>query len=192
MTLWYATRAFGIVCLTLFSAVVVLGLLTAGRRAVPRRHRFVVAGVHRTLSLTSMVFLALHIVSAVGDGFVPLTWWDTVIPFRSAYQPLWTGLGAVALDLLIALAVTSLLRDGIGWRTWRAIHWAAYACWPAALAHGLGQGTDRTSALLLLPAALSVLAVATAVVLRVRARPRGTATQNARRRGDARQPAGTR
>jgi sulfoxide reductase heme-binding subunit YedZ len=40
------------------------------------------------------------------------------------------------------LVVTSLVREHIGYRTWRAVHWAAYACWPLAILHGLGAGTD--------------------------------------------------
>jgi sulfoxide reductase heme-binding subunit YedZ len=50
----------------------------------------------------------------------------------------------VALDLLIALVVTSLVRGRLGYRTWRRLHWLAYACWPVAVAHGLGIGTDRS------------------------------------------------
>jgi sulfoxide reductase heme-binding subunit YedZ len=34
------------------------------------------------------------------------------------------------------------LRHRIGRRTWRGLHWLAYACWPVALLHGLGTGTD--------------------------------------------------
>lgn len=161
MALWYATRAFGIVSLLLLSTVMVLGLLTAGRRT-----GFVAAGLHRTLSMLSVVFIALHVLSAVTDGYVPLKWLDIVIPFGSDYQPLWTGLGAVAVDLLIALVVTSLLRVHLGLRSWRAVHWLAYLCWPVALVHGLGQGTDNFSPLLLLPAAMSVLVVGGAAILR--------------------------
>ncbi len=189
MNLWYATRAFAIVSLLLLSAVMVLGLLTAGRRAVPRRHRFVVSEVHRTLALTGVAFIALHVVTAIADGYVALNWLDAIVPFASSYNPLWTGLGTVAVDLLIALVATSLLRDRIGYRTWRAVHWAAYACYPVALAHGIGSGTDAGSPLLLVPAAASVLAVGTAAVLRLRARTRGATTRQARL---AKEPVGAR
>ena len=181
MSLWYATRAFGIVSLLMLSAVMVLGLLTAGRRAVPRKHRFTVSELHRTLALTGVIFIVLHVVTAVTDGYVALSWLDAIVPFGSSYNALWTGLGTVAVDLLIALVVTSLLRDRIGYRTWRSIHWAAYACYPVALLHGLGEGTDNTSALLLVPAALSVLAVTTAGAIRFRARTRGQTTRGTRR-----------
>src|SRR5262249_16866868 len=158
---------FGIVSLLMLSGVSVLGLLTAGRRAVPRKHRFVVSEVHRTLALSSVIFIALHVVTAIADGYVALSWLDVIVPFASSYNPVWSGFGTLAIDLLIALVTTSLLRQRIGYRTWRVIHWAAYACYPIALLHGLGEGSDNTSPLLLVPAALSVLAVGTAAVLRV-------------------------
>ena len=77
------------------------------------------------------------------------------------------GLGALAFDLLIALIVTSLLRARIGHRVWRTVHWAAYASWPVAVAHGLGTGTDVTQNWLLALTVLCSLAVLTAVLWRI-------------------------
>ncbi len=76
------------------------------------------------------------------DPFAPLRLTDAVIPFAGRYRPVWVGLGAVAFDLLVVVVVTSLLRRRIGARAWRGVHWAAYACWPSALAHTLGTGSD--------------------------------------------------
>ena len=97
------------------------------------------------------------------DGFAPIGWLDAVVPFHSPYRPLWLGLGAVATDLLIALVVTSLLRGRIGYRAWRAVHWTAYACWPVALVHGLGTGTDTKLGWVLVLYLGSLLAVVAAV-----------------------------
>ena len=85
------------------------------------------------------------------------------------YRPLWLGLGALALDLLIALVVTSLVRARLGLRAWRAVHWVAYACWPVALLHGLGTGTDASAPWLQALAALCAGAVAAAVAIAPRA-----------------------
>ena len=132
------------VALVLLTASVVLGVLEVKRWSTERWPRFVTAGLHKNISLLSVVFLAIHIATTVVDGFAPIGWLDVVIPFRSPYRPLWLGLGAVAVDLLIALTVSSLLRGRIGHRAWRAIHWAAYACWPVAALHGMGTGTDHS------------------------------------------------
>ena len=89
-----------------------------------------------------MAFLALHILTSVLDSFAPISLLDAFIPFAGSYRPFWLGLGAVAFDLLLAVTITSLLRQRIGFTSWRAIHWLTYASWPIALVHGLGTGSD--------------------------------------------------
>ena len=143
--LWYATRATGLVTLLLLTASVLLGLLTSGRFGGTRWPRFLTVGLHRNLSLLVLVFLALHVGTTVIDTFVSIPLTAAFVPFTSSYKTFWLGLGAVALDLLIALVATSLVRNRLGLRAWRWVHWAAYVCWPVALAHGLGGGTDRNT-----------------------------------------------
>ena len=98
--------------------------------------------VHRNLSLFCLALIAIHIVTTVADGFVPIGYLDGFVPFLTPYRPLWIGLGALAFDMLLAVAITSGLRRRIGTRTWRGVHYLAYACWPIAVLHGLGSGTD--------------------------------------------------
>jgi sulfoxide reductase heme-binding subunit YedZ len=141
-TLWYANRATGAVCLVLFTVVVLLGIAVRLRGRIPGLPRFGTVSLHRTLSLSATAFLVLHITTAIVDGYVAITVLDAIVPFGSDYQPLWLGLGTVALDLMLAVVVTSLLRERIGHRVWRAVHWLAYASWPVTLVHGVGIGTD--------------------------------------------------
>jgi len=140
--LWYATRGTGMVSLVLLTASVGLGISELVRFASPRWPRFVVAGLHRNVSLLATAFLAVHIATAVADSFASISLVDVLIPFVGVYRPIWLGLGTVAFDLILALVVTSLLRERLGFRAWRAVHWAAYAAWPFALVHGLGTGSD--------------------------------------------------
>jgi sulfoxide reductase heme-binding subunit YedZ len=140
--MWYLTRGTGMMALLLLTASMFLGIVAVKRWQSSRWPRFVTAALHRNLSLLSVIFVAVHVATTVIDGFAPIGWLDAVIPFRSPYRPLWLGLGAVSTDFLIALVGTSLLRGRLGYRAWRAVHWAAYACWPVALLHGMGTGTD--------------------------------------------------
>ena len=141
--LWYATRAAGLVSLLLLTASVLLGVLTAGRFSTERWPRFLTAGLHRNLSLLVLVFLALHVSTTVLDSYVSIPVTAAFVPFISGYKTFWLGLGAIALDLVLALLATSLVRNRLSLRSWRRVHWLAYACWPIGLAHGLGIGTDR-------------------------------------------------
>jgi DMSO/TMAO reductase YedYZ heme-binding membrane subunit len=107
------------------------------------------------------------VITAIADPYVTIGIVAAVVPFTSAYKALWIGLGAVSLDMIIALIVTSLARARIGRRTWRAVHWLAYASWPVALAHGLGSGTDLRTGWLLVLTVLSIAAVVGATGWRI-------------------------
>jgi methionine sulfoxide reductase heme-binding subunit len=170
--LWYASRSTGVVALVLLTAVVVLGILVNRQHILPGLPRFATTSLHRNLSLLAVAFVAVHVITAIADPYVTISIAAAVIPFTSAYEPLWLGLGAIAIDLMMALIVTSLLRARIGRRTWRAVHWLAYATWPVALAHSVGSSTDLQHGYLLWLAVLCTLAVAAAVAWRVTAAAR--------------------
>jgi methionine sulfoxide reductase heme-binding subunit len=173
--LWYATRATGVVALVLLTATVVLGVAGWSRLATPRWPRMVTAGLHRSMSLLAVAFVAAHVLTTVLDSYAPIGWVSAVVPFSSPYRTFWLGLGTVAFDLLLAVVITSLLRVRLGYRSWRAVHWAGYAAWPIALWHGLGTGTDSRLPWLLALDAVCVTAVACAAGWRLAAsanRPR--------------------
>ena len=107
--LWYATRATGLVSLILLTATTVLGILTANRATSPRWPAFSVQDLHRRLAVIAMGFLACHILTSVVDTYVHIGWAAIVVPFASSYKRLWVALGAVGVDLLIAVALTSFL-----------------------------------------------------------------------------------
>jgi predicted ferric reductase len=167
--LWYTTRGAGAVTLILLTAVVVLGVLSALRVQSESWPRFLTTGLHRNLALLTLVFLSLHIVTAVVDPYTNLGWAAALIPFSSSYRTLWLGLGVISFELLVAIVVTSLVRVMLGPRLWRAIHWLTYAAWPIGVVHGLGTGTDTWSAWMLAITAACVAAVGMAVALRLNA-----------------------
>jgi DMSO/TMAO reductase YedYZ heme-binding membrane subunit len=165
---WYVTRSTGAVALVLLTVSVVLGVMGAVRfSSAPRWPRFAIDLLHRDVSLLAIVLVVVHVVTTVLDGFAPITLLDGVIPFRSPYRPLWLGLGTIAFDLLLVLVITSLVRRRLGYRSWRAIHWLAYASWPVAVLHGLGTGTDAASWWMLALTVICVAAVVVAALIRV-------------------------
>ena len=163
---WYLTRSTGIMSLVLLTLSVVLGVISAERFSTIHWPRFLVDGAHRTVSLLAVAFLVVHILTAVLDSFAPISLLDAVVPFIGTYRPFWLGLGAVAFDLLLAVTITSLVRHSLGHRAWRAIHWLAYACWPVALLHGLGTGSDVQSTWMLAISAACLVAVIGAIAAR--------------------------
>ncbi len=138
---WYLMRASGFVAFGLLTLTVVLGIANVARWERGRWTRAVAALVHRNASLLAVVFLVIHVLTAISDKYVSITPLAVFVPGLSGYDPLWTGLGALSLDIMVALIFTSLLRARLGHRTWRAVHWLAYASWPVALVHAVGAGS---------------------------------------------------
>jgi sulfoxide reductase heme-binding subunit YedZ len=170
-TYWYLTRGTGIVALLLLTGALVLGVVLSLRGRTTRWPRFAVNTLHRNLTLAAVAFVCLHVVTTVVDRYAPIRLVDAVVPFVSAYRPIWLGLGAVAFDLLLALIVTSLLRARIGHRMWRGLHWLAYLSWPVALVHSLGTGSDARMSFMLAAGVASLAIVVLAAIARAALAP---------------------
>ena len=167
-TLWFVTRAAGLVSLALLSLTVSLGIVSTSRHASgPRWPRFLSQGLHRNVSLIAVVLLVIHIGTAVADDYVAIRLRDVVLPVGGLYRPVWLGAGAVAVDVLLLVVVTSLLRQHLGYRTWRALHWSGYGCWAVAVVHGLGTGSDARRGWALALQVTCVAVVVAAVLARL-------------------------
>jgi methionine sulfoxide reductase heme-binding subunit len=165
---WYLMRASGVVTLVLLTAVFVLGIATTTRWRARRLPSFAAVSLHRSISLLAVVFLAVHIVTALVDPYAAVGPAAVVVPFVAGKSAFWVGLGAVSLDLTLALIVTSLVRRHLSLRVWRGVHWAAYLSWPLALFHSLGMGSDTGTLWLRTIAACCVASVVAAVAWRLR------------------------
>ncbi|MQY21061.1 ferric reductase-like transmembrane domain-containing protein [Nocardia macrotermitis] len=163
--LWAFGRGSGVAALVVSTVAVVVGIAARSGRAItlPRSG---IAELHRGASLIACALVAIHVVTLLADPDAQLRLIDILVPFAADYRPLWLGLGTVAVDLLIAVVVSALLRHRLGPRVFRLIHWAAYGLWPVALVHALGTGTDAGRPWLLAIAGVCVVAVAGAVTWR--------------------------
>lgn len=176
---WYATRASGLMALVLLTLTMVLGLTTTTRARARNWPGFAQQEIHRRLSMIAVVFVGIHVLTSVLDSYVNISWAAVVIPFTSSYGRLWVGVGAIALDLMIAVFVSSLLRARMRPTTWRAVHWLAYLSWPVALAHTFGMGTDAGEGWVMGLGAACVAAVALALAWRIRQAARQTSARTA-------------
>src|SRR5712691_1214198 len=144
---WYAARAGGVVAYVLLSANVTIGLLMTGKKSMKHWPRFALEDVHRFGGLLVGTFIAIHVVAVAIDAYLPFSLTSLVVPLVARYRPVWTGLGIVAAELLVALAFTNHYRNvRISYRFWRRAHFVNFAVWGAATLHGLGSGKDRSEA----------------------------------------------
>lgn len=166
--LWALGRGNGIVALAFMTISVALGIATRSGRPLVALPRFAVADVHRFVALAATLLVLLHMGLLFMDPYAKLRLIDFVVPFLGAYRPLWQGLGTVAFDVLVVVIVTSLLRQRLGLKVFRVIHWVTYLLWPIAMAHALGNGTDTDRIWFLAFAGGCALIVAASLVWRVR------------------------
>jgi predicted ferric reductase len=170
--LWYLSRATGVTLLLLLTVSVVLGVLSLGGRPGGRLPAFVSQHLHRNAALLSVVALVVHVATAVADEFVDIRWWDAFVPFGASYERTWMALGALALDLVLVVVVTSALRTRIPEPAWRRVHYLSWGAWALGVGHGVGMGTDLKdpdawALWSALPTATCVLAVLVALGVRL-------------------------
>jgi methionine sulfoxide reductase heme-binding subunit len=168
--LWHLNRSTGLVLLVLLTLTVVLGTLSTRGEAGSRLPRFAVQALHRNLALLTAVLLALHVATAVLDEFVDIRWWQAFLPWELRYEPLWLALGILALDLLVAVVVTSVVRARMDHQSWWWVHLAAYPVWALSVVHGLLLGTDSEAGWVRATYAGCGLLVVLAVLVRVAGR----------------------
>ncbi len=140
--LWYTSRATGVIALVLLGIVLTLGILTASKSTPLGIGKFIGPDLHRRLSISTLVFLVAHIISAILDPFVTVGLGAAVIPFAAKYRPLWVGLGTVSFDLLLVIVATSVVRHKFNHRVWKKIHYLSWVVVSLVLFHALGTGSD--------------------------------------------------
>lgn len=167
--LWALGRGTGITALIFLTITLALGIATRSGRRVAGLPRFAVNDVHRFSALAAALLTVGHAVLLLVDPYAQLRLVDLMVPFLGAHRPFWLGLGTLGLDVLAVLVLTSLLRRRLGPSVFRVVHWTAYALWPIALAHALGNGTDAGHGWFVALAGCCALVVVAAGAWRLRA-----------------------
>jgi methionine sulfoxide reductase heme-binding subunit len=160
---WITSRAAGIAALILSSASVGAGLLISGQGGPGKGLRGDARALHEALSLATLVAIAVHGASLLGDHFLHPSVLDISVPFTGGYRPFWTGLGIAAGWALAALGLSYYARGRVGQSRWRALHRFTAAFWILGIAHALGSGTDAGQPWFLI--ALAVSAVPALILL---------------------------
>jgi DMSO/TMAO reductase YedYZ heme-binding membrane subunit len=144
---WFLARSSGLVAWGAGLASILWGLALS-TRALGRQPRPAwLLDLHRLLGGLCVGFVGLHLVALLADSFVELSPADLVVPWHSSYRSTDVAWGVLALWLLVAVEVSSLLQRALSRRVWRGIHLASYAVAVLATAHAVGTGTDVDSPL---------------------------------------------
>jgi sulfoxide reductase heme-binding subunit YedZ len=152
---WITSRAAGTAALLLSSFGVCIGLLMGSR--ILRRRGLEFRSLHEAVSLATLVAIAVHGVSLVGDRYLHPSLVDVTVPFVGAYKTGWTTTGIVAGWLLAALGLSYYARRFVGQQRWRNLHRFTVAAWALGVIHALGEGTDAGQAWFLVMTAIAVV-----------------------------------
>lgn len=164
--MWFVMRSSGLVAVALLTVAVVLGLIGPRLRPTPRLSAI---SIHRASSLAGTVLIVAHIVLAVLDKWIVLDWPAVFVPAVAQWERWGIALGALSVDLLIAVLVTTATRlrsPGV----WRRAHLLSYPVWALAVGHGLLVGSDTQAMRVLAMVCSATVLLAVAVRLLVRPR----------------------
>jgi sulfoxide reductase heme-binding subunit YedZ len=164
---WITSRAAGIAALALSSASVGAGLLISGQGGSGKGLRSDARALHEALSLATLVAIAVHGVSLLGDHFLHPTILDISVPFTGGYRPFWTGLGIAAGWALATLGLSYYARGWVGQSRWRVLHRFTAVFWILGIAHSLGSGTDAGQPWFLIALAASAIPALTLLLGRL-------------------------
>ncbi len=164
---WFVMRSSGLVAVGLLTVSVLLGLI--GPRLRPTA-RLASISVHRASSVAGSLLIVAHIVLALLDKWIALDWPAALLPGVAGWERWGVAVGALAVDLLVVVLVTTATRLRAP-SLWRRTHLLAYPVWALSVGHGLLVGTD--GAVMRAMAMISVAVVLLGLSARVLIRPRG-------------------
>lgn len=140
--LWMVARGSGLSAVVLLTGAMVLGLMLSLRLRPARWPAVVTNELHRDVTSLALWMTGLHLVTLLADSRAGIHLVNLVVPFTSAADPVWNGLGVIGLAALVAVAVSTWARGRIGHRVWRRLHHLAFVAYVMAMLHGLMAGTD--------------------------------------------------
>lgn len=139
---WYLSRATGFVAYLLLFATVVLGLSIRTKSLDRLVARWRITDIHTFLSVLVVLFVVVHVTVLLGDTFIGFSVVQLLVPFASAYLPVWTGIGILSAYLLLLVAISFPARRLTGYRFWRTLHYLTFVVYSGALVHAVFTGTD--------------------------------------------------
>ena len=141
-TWWYVTRASGIIAYLLLWFSTILGLAVTSKYLDGMLDRLFTYDFHEFISLLAIAFTLVHVLVLTLDKYLPYTFAQILVPFISPYRPFWVGVGVISFYLIVLVTVTFYLRNKIGKRAFRTIHYLSLLSYIGVTLHGYYSGTD--------------------------------------------------
>ena len=161
---WFISRAAAVVAFLLLWLSTAWGISVSSKGLGGRISGAMAFAMHNVTSWLALGFAVVHGLSLLGDQVVTFSLPAILVPFASAYQPVLTGIGTLAMYAGVVVTAAFYLKKRLGYRTWRTLHGLSYAMFAAVTVHGVMLGSDTSSALM---QAIYVVAGVSVVLLTV-------------------------
>jgi len=143
---WYLSRGTAFVSLSILWISMALGLSMTNKLARSWPGAPAAFAIHEYVSLLGLAFAIFHGLVLLGDHYINFTIAQIFMPFStSGYRPLWVGIGQIGFYIWVIVALSFYIRQMIGQKTWRVIHYLSFAMYIMGLTHGIFSGTDTTA-----------------------------------------------
>lgn len=176
---WYVTRASAVLAWVMMTAAVLWGITLSTRVFRGADNPAWLQDLHRFLGGTAVVLTLIHMVSLMLDPWLAMPIDQLLIPLIAEYRPVPVALGILSFYVLVAVQLTSLAKNRLPKRFWKAVHYLSYVAVLAVTIHGAYAGTDAGAgwyqAVATVIVTASVLALLVRIVMARRRASTGTA-----------------
>jgi predicted ferric reductase len=164
---WYMSRSAGIVAYLLLWGSVAGGIMMTNKLLNGLVKPAAMFEIHKSLSILALIVGMFHGFILLGDTYMNFSVLDLLIPFRSPYQPFAVGLGILGLYLTAILVASFYIKQHIGKRAWRLLHYTSFGVWIMTSLHGIMAGTDTQSILMKMMYAVAIVSVGYLLTYRI-------------------------
>ena len=98
--------------------------------------------LHGCLALMGLTLGIVHGFAQLAPPATTVTIVYVVLPFTNETDPYGIGAGVIALELMIAVALSVLIQKWMGFHRWRALHATVYAAYTLMTGHVLVSGAE--------------------------------------------------
>lgn len=164
---WYVTRASAVLAWVIMTVAVLWGILLSTRVFRGADNPAWLQDLHRYLGGTALVLTLFHMVSLMLDPWLAMPLDQLLVPLIAEYRPVPVALGILSFYVLAAVQLTSLAKNRLPRRFWKAVHYLSYVAVLAVAVHGAYAGTDAGAAWYQGVATVIVTASVLALIVRI-------------------------
>jgi hypothetical protein len=139
---WFLIRGSGITAYALLAAATIWGLLVSTKLLARHIKPKGLTWFHESLGLAAVLATIVHVAALAADDYIGFGIDELFIPGASSWRPLALAFGVTAFYGMVVVAGSFYVKQWIGQRWWRAIHYASFGCLVAVTAHGVMAGSD--------------------------------------------------